>query len=93
VTNQESAELALDPVFRGRVKVSLLRYAENILGNPSGRTNALIAWARITFMQSDQVAQQYQGGVVLDGAVQSAGKDVTDQALQGAVESAVNKIV
>lgn len=95
MTNEESAALINDLVFRGRVKVACLRYADSILANPGGQPapNATMRWAMQTFQQPDMIAQQIQGPTVMDGAVQSAGANVTDQALQGAVETQVRRML
>lgn len=92
MTNEESANLINDPVFRGRVKVSLLKYSDNILANPAGRAFSVLQWANRTLQQPDQTAMTVVGATVIDAAVQSAGKDVADDALQRAVETQVNKM-
>jgi hypothetical protein len=46
-----------------------------------------------TFKNPEQTAQMLHPPVVMDAAVQTAGKDVDDAALQGAVETVVNKIL
>jgi hypothetical protein len=94
LTYEESAALMTDGAFRGRVKVACLKYADSISINASpvaGRT-ALVRWAAQTFQQPDVAAQQVQPPVVMDDAVQTAGEEVTDAALQAAVESVVQKM-
>lgn len=93
MSKEESAALINDPVFRGRVKVACLQYADSILANPSGRTFTVLQWGRNTLLQPDQAAGNVVGATVIDGAVQSAGKNVTDEDLQRAVEVQVNKIM
>lgn len=95
MTNEESAQLIRDPIFIGRVKVSCLKYADSVLAqsgtHPGG--NAAQRWALQTFQQPDQAALMVVGATVIDGAVQSAGKDVTDNDLQRAVEVQINKML
>lgn len=95
MTNEESAALMTDPAFRGRVKVACLKYADTIMIDAeaaAGRT-AQLRWAAQTFQQPDITAQQVQPPTVMDAAVQQAGAAITDTALQGAVESVVNKML
>lgn len=95
LTYAESASLMTDLDFRGRVKVSALKYSDSIMIEASSVTahNTRVRWAQNTMQQPDMVAGQLQPNVVMDAAVQSAGNDVTDAALQGAVESVVNKML
>ena len=95
MTYQESATLMVDIVLRGRVKVAALKFADAIVIEPTSVSghNARVRWAQQTFQQPDQVALQLQPPTVMDGAVQSAGANVTDEALQGAVEAVVNKML
>ena len=94
MTYDESAQLMTDATFRGRCKTAVLKYADSVLSAAvavSGR-GSLVRWAQQTFQQPDQAAMTVQPPVVMDGAVQSAGPAVTDDALQGAVEAVVNKM-
>ena len=50
-------------------------------------------WATNCFQSPDMTAQQVQPGVVMDGAVQEQGAEISDSALQGAVAITVNKIM
>src|SRR5262245_30684042 len=96
MTYEESAALMTDIPFRGRVKVAVLRYADRILIEPSATAgyNTLLRWAQQAFQQPDMVAGQVQPPTVMDAAVQSAGgADITDEALQAAVETTVRKML
>lgn len=95
MTYDESAALMIDQEFRGRIKVSVLKYADSILGEPTGTAahNTRIKWAQNTFLQPDFVASQTQPPVVMDSAVQAAGSAISDDALQGSVEAVVNKMM
>jgi hypothetical protein len=95
LTNEESAALMQDITFRGRVKVSSLRYADSIMNeaNTVAAHNTRLRWAQNTFQQPDMVAGQLQSPVVMDAAVQEAGAAITDVALQGSVEAVVNKML
>lgn len=95
MTYEESAALMQDIAFRGRVKVACLKYADSIMIEASNvpAHNARYKWAQNAFMQPDLVAMQVQPPTVMDPGVQSAGAAVTDAALQGAVETVVNKMI
>jgi len=83
-----------DMTFRGRIKVSALKYADSLLvaAVAVSTHSALVRWAGRCFQQPDQVAMELQPPVVMDAAVQSAGAAITDAALQGAVETVVGKV-
>jgi len=95
LTYEESATLMQDGVFIGRVKVGCITFARYIMDEaptvPAHSTR--IKWAQSTLASPDASAQQITPTVVMDGAVQADGAAVTDEALQGAVESAVNKLI
>jgi hypothetical protein len=95
MTYQESAALMVDQEFRGRVKVSALKYADSIMNEPetTAAHNTRLRWASNTMQQPDFVAASLQPPVVMDSAVQTAGSDITDVALQGSVEAVVNKLM
>ena len=95
MTYEESSALMTDPVFRGRVKVAAVKFADSIMiESPSTVAhNARMRWASQTFMQPDMAALQLQAPTVMDAAVQAGGAAVTDAALQGAVEAAANKMI
>lgn len=91
---QESSDLMRDGVFQGRIKVGALTYSQYILNEAPGTQGhtSRYRWAQSAAQAPDSMAQQLQPLVVMDGAVQSAGADVTDAALQSAVEGVVNKL-
>jgi hypothetical protein len=95
MTYTESAALMQDPDFRGRIKVAVLKYADSILGeaNTTPAHNSRLKWAQMAFQSPDAVALSIQSPVVMDAAVQEAGSAIDDAALQGAVETTVNKML
>lgn len=95
INYQEQADLMKDPTFQGRVKVAGLRYASYISDEaPSVPAhNTRVRWAQSMFQAPDQQAYQITPVVVMDPAVQDAGANVTDVALQSATENAINKII
>lgn len=95
LTYEESAALMSDFAFRGRVKVSALKYADSILveANTVPAHNTRERWALSCFQNPDMVATQLQPPVVMDAAVQAAGAEIADSALQGSVEAVVNKMM
>lgn len=95
MTYTESAALMSDVAFRGRVKVSALKYADSIMGEASTvpAHNTRERWALTTMQSPEAVAMQIQPAVVMDAAVQDAGATITDAALQGSVEAVVNKMM
>jgi len=95
MTYDESAALMIDLEFRGRIKVSVLKYADSIVGEDTSvpAHNTRLRWAQNTMQQPDQTAMQIQPAVVMDSQVQTDGKAITDVALQGSVEATVNKML
>ena len=95
MTYEESAALMQDFAFRGRVKVACLKFASSIMIEATSvpAHNARLRWAQQTYQQPDMVAMQTQPPTVMDPAVQTAGAEITDLALQGAVEGVVNKVL
>ena len=90
-----SAALMMDAEFRGRVKVACLKFADYI-SNESANVPAhstRLRWASATMTSPDSAAGQVTPVVVMDAAVQQDGDAITDPALQGAVENAVNKML
>jgi hypothetical protein len=94
MTYEESAQLMNDPTFRGRIKVSVLKYADSIVieATPVVSHTSLVKWATRCFQMPDTIAQEIQPSVVMDPAVQTGGANVDDAALQGAVEAVVRKV-
>lgn len=95
LTYSQSAALMVDPDFRGRVKVSCLTFANSIQNElPSVPAhNARLRWANQCFQNADMTATQVQPPTVMDPAVQDTGSTISDTALQGAVETTVNKLI
>ena len=95
MTYDESAALMTDMEFRGRVKVSALKFADSIMIEATSvpAHNTRLNWAKQCFQNPEIVAQQIQPPVVMDSAVQTAGADITDAALQVSVETVVGKML
>jgi hypothetical protein len=95
VTYEESNALMNDPAFRGRIKVAAVKYADSIVGeaNSVPAHNTRLRWAQQCMQAPDMTANQLQPNVVMDSAVQLAGAEITDPALQGSVEAVVNKMM
>jgi hypothetical protein len=95
MTYAESDALMKDPEFRGRVKVACLKYADSIIGEPTGTAahNTRLRWAARTMQQPDMVAAETQPPTVMDAEVQADGPAITDVALQASVEVTVNKMM
>ena len=95
MTYEESNALMSDFVFRGRVKVAALKYAGSIMieADNTPAHNTRLRWANNTYMNPDPVAGQLQPPTVMDPAVQTAGAEIADDALQAAVEGVVNKMM
>jgi len=93
VTYQESADLMTDATFRGRVKVSVLKFADSILNEEPSVVahNTRMKWANQAMQNPDMTAMSIQQPTVMDAAVQSAGAQITDNALQSAVEATILK--
>jgi hypothetical protein len=95
MTYEESALLMTDMVFKGRVKVACLKYADSILVEATSvpAHNSRARWAQGCFQQPDAVAGTVQPPTVMDAAVQTAGAEIADDALQASVETVVNKML
>lgn len=95
MTYAESALLMTNLDFKGRVKVSALKFAGSIMIELTTvpAHNTRLRWAQSCYQQPDMVAGQLQSPVVMDPAVQLAGADITDPALQGAVEGVINNMM
>jgi hypothetical protein len=95
MTYEESAQLMTDAIFRGRIKVSALKYADSVMitNAPVSTHSSLVKWAGRCFQAPDTVAMELQPPTVMDPAVQSAGSAIDDVALQAAVEGVVNKML
>ena len=95
LTYADSAALMNDMEFRGRVKVSVLKFADYIASEAptTAGHNSRYKWAQQAFASPDQTAFQVQPAVVMDPAVQVNGSAISDSALQSAVEGVINKIL
>jgi len=95
LTYEESNALMTDFVFKGRVKVACLKYANSIFieADSTPAHNTRVRWATSAFQNPDGTAQQIQPPTVMDPAVQELGSAITDENLQPAVEGVVNKIL
>jgi hypothetical protein len=95
MTYEESAALMTDLDFRGRVKVSALKYADSIMGETEATPahNTRVRWATNCMQNPDMTATQLQPPVCMDAAVQADGSAISDEALQGSVEATVNKLL
>ena len=95
LTYEESAALMTDFAFRGRVKVSCLKFAGSIFIEPDTTPahNTRVRWATNAYQNPDGVATQTQPPTVMDPAVQESGAEITDLALQAAVEGVVGQLL
>lgn len=95
MTYEETFELMKSPVFRGRVGVACTKFASYITdeapSTPAHPTR--YKWAQQTLVAPDVAAGVVVPTVVWDTEVQAAGAAVTDEALQAAVEIAVQKLI
>lgn len=97
----ESSNLMQNSIFRGRVKVSCLKFADSIFIEAANTPahNSRTKWAVQAFQQPDMVAAQVTPPVVIDPAVQGSAVDpdgdsaISDAALQAAVEVTVGKMM
>ena len=95
LTYEQSAALMADVPFRDRIKVACLKYAFYIVDEaPSVPAhNTRIKWAQNCMVGPDGAAMTVQPSVVMDNQVQTDGAEITDAALQIAVETSVNKLM
>lgn len=95
MTYEETYQLMRDQIFRGRVSVACTKFASYIADEaptvPAHPTR--YKWSMATLVNPDAATTQVIPTVVWDGEVQAAGAEVTDEALQGAVETAVAKLI
>lgn len=89
-----SDELMDDETFKGRVKCACLKFADYIINEAANvpAHNTRLKWANNTVTAPDVAAALVTPSVVMDNAVQEAGADIEDAALQSVVETAVNKM-
>jgi hypothetical protein len=95
LTYQESSDLMKDPTFLGRVKVACLHFAVYISGEPADvpAHNTRYRWAQGTMQSPETVAANIAPTVVMEDQVQTEGSTISDQDLQTAVETSVNKLM
>ena len=87
---EESAQLMTDIAFRGRIKVACMRYAQELLSHEDVNLG-LLRWAQSVYASPDGAAGQIQPAVVMHDAVQEAGRDISDDNLQYAVNRTVSR--
>ena len=90
---EESAVLMRDGPFVSRIKVACLKYADYIMNeaiNVPAHVSRL-RWAQMVMTTPDSAAMQVAPAVVMDPGVQDSGPGIADDALQSAVETALNK--
>ena len=95
LTYDESSSLMSNPIFIGRVKVACLKYADYIVLEPPATPAHLtrLRWAQGTMATPMAAATLVTPTVVMDPAVQEAGAEIDDAALQSATENAINKML
>lgn len=95
LTYEQSAALMSDMTFRGRVKVSCLKFADYIMGEPvdTPAHTTRVKWASMTYQVPDTVATQVTPPTVMQDAVQAQGSVISDVDLQTAVETVINQIM
>src|SRR4029434_1119112 len=95
MTYEETAELMKDQSFHRRVTVACTKYATYITDElpsvPAHPTR--YKWAQQTLVAPDVSAHAVMPTVVWDATVQTEGGAIADEALQGAVEAAVQKLI
>ena len=95
LTFEQSFELMSDPMFRGRVQVACLAYAQYITLEPTGAPahNTRLRWAASVYQNPGFIAAQTTPPTVMNPNVQQAGSDVTDLDLQAAVQAVVDEML
>jgi hypothetical protein len=95
LTYEETFQLAKDETFRGRVAVACTKFAAYITDeDPSTPAHPTrYKWAQNTLVAPEVAANLVIPTAVWDDAVQTDGDNVSDEALQGAVETAVQKLI
>jgi hypothetical protein len=87
----QQAALAQDQTFRGRVQVACVKYSDSIMLEPQNTPahTSRAKWAAEVVNNPLGMATKVQQMVITDPAVIQDGAQITDTALQGAVETAV----
>lgn len=95
MTYEETFALTKDLAFRGRVSVACTKFASYIADEqpnvPAHPTR--YKWSMTTLINPEGATAQVIPTVVWDASVQASGAAVTDAELQGAVETAVQKLI
>lgn len=81
-----------DTTTRSRLFVSVAKYARFVVGGGGSPSADRLAWATDAFNDTRGAVDRLIWAVVGDPAYLSAGEQITDDALQGALEAAVNAI-
>lgn len=96
LTYEQSANLINDVTFRGRVKISILKYStyiQNELATVPGHAPRY-RWAQQAMREPEIWTNQVVPSVVMDDTIQNAGgAAATDAQVQSAVEIVVNKFM
>lgn len=88
MTYAESAALMNDTVFRGRVKVALLNYAQYLsLQLATASSNAKMVFIQQTIRNLEVMTQTVVPPTVMNPNVQQDGADISDANLQAAVQA------
>lgn len=90
-----SADLMHDPEFNGRTRIACLHYAQ-FISNEATTVPAHVtrlAWAQKTFDNSENAVNEIMPILIMDPKVQAAGTAITDEDLQSALETSVNKTI
>lgn len=95
MTYQESSDLMNDFQFRGRIKVAALGFAKYVFGEAPNTEahNTRYKYAQQIYQMPEAVAAQLHPPVVMEDAVQQAGADITDTALQTVVETVIGRLI
>ena len=95
LTYKDSADLMNDFQFRGRIKVAALKFADYVQNEAPGTQGhaARYRWAQQTYLNPEMATMQIHPPVVMDAAVQQDGANITDAALQTAVEGVIAKFI
>jgi hypothetical protein len=90
-TYLEIYALKNDAEFKSRVGTALINYATYLLGQPADRPwhEQEVAWSRRASVSTDDMIYRVLGFVLGDPAIQADMGAISDLALQGVVEAAV----
>lgn len=82
-----------DTTTRSRVYVAVGKYARYVVGaDPAAVPASRLEWAKAAIQNPHVAVEQIMLGVVGDPAYLAAGSQITDDALQSALEGAVNAL-